>query len=83
MSVDANIKNEKKVVGIKQAMKSVERNKAKLVYIANDVEPRLLSPLTVLCKSKGVNVIEADGKAALGRACGIHTDAAAVAILKD
>ena len=83
MSVDASIKQANKVAGIKQATKAVERDLAKQVYVAKDVEPKMLAALIALCKSKGIQVLDTESKFELGRACGLHTDAAAVAVLKN
>lgn len=82
MSVDANIRTENKVVGIKQSMKSVVRNKVQLVYVARDADCRILSPLVEFCRYKDIDIIEMYDKVSLGKICGINTATSAVAILK-
>lgn len=79
---DALMKQEKKVVGIKQVNKAIQRDLAKCVYIAKDADIRLLQPLIALCKSKAIELQEVASKHELGKACGIQTGASAVAVLK-
>ena len=42
------LKNAKRVIGIKQVTKAVKNDLAKCVYIADDADDRVLSPLKEL-----------------------------------
>lgn len=82
MSLEALNQAEKKAVGVKQAEKSVVRNNAAQVYIANDADERVTEKLLELCRERNVEVISVESMNELGKACGIHVKAAAAAILK-
>lgn len=82
MSLEALNQAEKKAVGVKQAEKSVVRNNAAQVYIANDADERVTEKLLELCRENNVEVINVESMNELGKACGIHVKAAAAAILK-
>jgi large subunit ribosomal protein L7A len=77
-----DFKTAKKVAGIKQALKAVEKELAGKVFIAADADRRLLKPLIELCEKKSVPLEMADDMQDLGRRCGIQVGAAAVALLK-
>ena len=73
------LKNAKRVIGIKQVTKAVKNDLAKCVYIADDADDRVLSPLKELCKN--VEMIFGNTMAELGKSCNIEVGAAAVALL--
>lgn len=77
------LKNAKRVIGIKQVTKAVKNDLAKCVYIADDADDRVLSPLKELCKAKNVEMIFGNTMAELGKSCNIEVGAAAVALFKD
>jgi large subunit ribosomal protein L7A len=78
----AQLKTLKKAIGVKQAGKAVDKDKAELVYIAEDADFRVVAPLVELCGSKNVQVEKVTTMHALGKSCGIEVGAAAVAVLK-
>lgn len=82
MEADA-FKAARKVVGIKQVSKAVERGDAAAVYLAADAEPRLLQPLRELLQKRLVPLDETATMHELGRACGIDVGASAVALLRE
>lgn len=68
--------------GVNEVTKAVERGVAKLVVIAEDVEPKeIVQHLPILCGEKGIPVEKVDSKKKLGIAAGINVATAAVAIL--
>ena len=77
-----NFKKVTKVIGIKQSIKAVEKEAAVEVYIADDADIRLISPLQQACRNKNVPAISGYSMEELGKACGIDVGAAAIAILK-
>ena len=71
-----------KVIGIKQSIKAVEKGSAVIVYIADNADGRLVSPLQQACCSHDVAVVTGHSMEELGKACGIDVSAAAVTILE-
>ena len=70
--------------GINEATKSIERGVARLVVIAEDVEPQeIIMYLPGLCDDKKAPYIFIPNKADLGKAVGIERPTAAVAIIVD
>ena len=82
MKPDA-FKVSRKVVGIKQVSKAVERDEAVTVYVAADAEPRLVQGLLALVEKHNVHLDESATMQELGRACGIEVGASAVALLRE
>ncbi len=69
--------------GTNETTKAVERGIAKLVIIAEDVEPEeIVMHLPPLCEEKGVPYIYVPSKQELGRAAGIDVAAASVCIVE-
>jgi large subunit ribosomal protein L7Ae len=70
--------------GINEATKSIERGVARLVIIAEDVEPpEIIMYLPGLCDDKKIPYIFIQNKGDLGKAVGIERPTAAVAIIVD
>jgi len=77
------LKNARKVVGLNQTVRAIEEGQAKRVYLAEDVEPKILQRLEQLCKEHGVSVTKVADMKQLGKACGIDVKAAMACILTD
>ncbi|MCR8432972.1 MAG: 50S ribosomal protein L7Ae [Crenarchaeota archaeon] len=68
--------------GINETTKAIEREQAKLVLIASDVNPpEIVMHLPPLCKEKNIPYIFVKSKEALGAAAGIKRPASSVAIV--
>jgi len=76
------LKTAPKVIGAKQVAKAVEKGVAGLVYLAEDADIRVTTPVRELCSRAGVAIKAVPSMAELGRACGIEVGAAAVALIK-
>jgi len=72
----------KKTVGTKQTLKTLERDEAKVVYVALDADRRIVEPIYSLCAVKGIPMIEAESMLVLGRACGIEVGCATAAVIE-
>ncbi len=72
-----------KVVGTRQTLKLLDQDSVEAVFLADDAEAKVLSPLIDLCKKKNVSCNYAGSMTELGRLAGIKVGAAAVAILKE
>lgn len=69
--------------GTNEVIKSIERNNAKLVTIAEDVDPpEIVAHLPPLCEERDVPYIYVPNKRELGSAAGIDVSAAAAAIIE-
>ena len=77
-----SLKNGKKIVGLKQSLKAVENDMARIVFIAKDADERVTRPIIELCQNKNVEIQYVDSMKQLGKACNIEVGAAAVSLLK-
>jgi len=69
--------------GTNEATKAVERGTAKLVLIAEDVEPpEVVAHLPLLCEERKIPYIYVPSKEKLGQASGIDVKSAAIAIVE-
>ena len=70
--------------GTNETTKAVERGIAKLVVIAEDVDPpEVVMHLPLLCEEKKVPYIYVPSKKKLGEAAGIEVAAASIAIVEE
>ncbi len=68
--------------GTNEATKFVERGQAKLILIAQDVEPEeIVAHLPMLCEEKKIPYVYVPSKQELGKACGMDVQAAAAGIV--
>ena len=69
--------------GTNETTKAVERGQAKLVIIAEDVDPpEIVMHLPVLCEEKGIPYVYVPSKKELGAAAGLQGSAASAAIIE-
>ncbi len=83
MPLERLSKARKKVVGSKQTLKAVERNQAKVVYVARNADRHVMDPIIQACAGKSVPVIYAENMHMLGKVCGIEVGCAASAIIEE
>jgi len=70
--------------GTNEATKAIERGIAKLVIIAQDVEPKeIVMHLPVLCNEKKCPCVEVSSKQEIGRSIGINVPAASACIVEE
>lgn len=68
--------------GTNETTKAIEKGSAKLVFIAEDVEPpEIVVHLPILCDERNIAYIFVPNKAKLGVAAGINVNAAACCIV--
>lgn len=68
--------------GTNEATKSIEREEAELVVVADDVSPEEITlHLAPLCEEQGIPCVTVDSKVELGAAAGLPVASAAVAII--
>ena len=69
--------------GTNEVTKAIERETAKLVVYASDVEPKeIVQHIPVLCKEKKILCKEVDNKQKLGIAAGLPVSASSVAVIE-
>lgn len=69
--------------GTNETTKSIERGTAKLVLIAEDVEPpEIVAHLPLLCEERNVSYIFVPSKSQLGLSIGIEVSSAAASIVE-
>jgi large subunit ribosomal protein L7Ae len=67
--------------GVNEATKAIERGTAKLVVVAEDVDPaEIIMHLEPLCDEKKIPLVRVPNRSELGRAAGIDVSAAAIAV---
>lgn len=67
--------------GVNEATKAIERNSAKIVAYAKDVEPpEIVMHLKPLCEEKSIPCVQVASKKELGKIAGINVACAAVAV---
>ena len=77
----AELRNHKKIVGMKQLKKQLQRGGVSRVYLAQDADPAVTMPLAELAQQSGTEIIWVGKMHDLGRACDIDVGAAAAATL--
>jgi large subunit ribosomal protein L7Ae len=71
-------------IGTNEATKAIERGIAKLVVIADDVQPKeVVMHLEPLCNEKKIPYAHVKSKQELGRAAGIDVPTASIAITEE
>ncbi len=80
MTLDS-LKESDHVIGMKQVQKAVKRGSAAQVFLAEDADAWITSPIQKLCEEHEIPVMMAGTMKDLGKACGIEVGAAAAAVL--
>lgn len=69
--------------GTNEVTKAIERGQAKLVIIAEDVEPpEIVAHVPLLCEERKIPYLYVPSKEELGKAAGLEVQAASVAIVE-
>ena len=70
--------------GVNEVTKTIERGKAKLVVIAEDIDPEeVVMHFPPLCEEKSTPLITAKSKKELGAAAGLSVQCSAVAVTEE
>lgn len=72
----------KKTIGAKQTQKAIARGEVTYVFLANDSDERVVSPVRTLCDEYGIPYDAVHTMEALGKACRIKVRATAVGLLR-
>ena len=79
----AELRNHKKIVGMKQLRKALHSGGVSRVYLALDADPAVTMPLAELAQTNGIEIHWVGKMHDLGRACSIDVGAAAAATLSE
>ncbi|BER92825.1 MAG: large subunit ribosomal protein [Candidatus Atribacteria bacterium] len=71
-----------KVVGMRQTLKALQRDKVSKVFVASDVDSEILEEVISLAREKDIPLEYVDSAEELGKACGIEVGASCAAILR-
>lgn len=71
-----------RVVGAKQTLKAIQAAQVEQVYLARDADEHVTGPIRKECESRGINIVEVETMAELGRACSIEVGAAVASVMK-
>ncbi len=82
MDVERLRATSQRAVGTNQTVKAISRGQARVVFVAQDADRRVVDPVIRAARERGLEVVEVASMAALGRACGIAVGAAAAALLE-
>ncbi len=77
------VKNAKRVVGIKQLRKALKEGTAVKVFIAENADRHLTDPVKDTCAQMGVPIVLVATMAELGEACSIEVGASVAAIIRE
>ena len=80
MSYEKVAQAQKTIIGIKQTVKAIRAGKVIEIIIAQDSEPRLITPVVEEAELHRIPVFYVDSRKKLGEACGIEVSTAVVAI---
>ena len=72
---------DKKVIGIKQCTKLLKNGDGRVLYVAKDVDEKLIAPLLELANQQNVEVKFVKTMKELGKLCGIEVRSSAALVL--
>ena len=75
------LQTDNKLVGLKQSLRAVEGGKAKKVFLAEDAEPKVKTPVINAARNRNIEIEMVSEMSELGKACGINIGAAVAVIL--
>ncbi|MDP2872894.1 MAG: ribosomal L7Ae/L30e/S12e/Gadd45 family protein [Bacillota bacterium] len=70
-----------KCVGAKQTLKAVQSGQARVVYVAQDADARVVGPVLGGAQELGLEIVRVNTMKELGKMCGIEVGAAVAAVL--
>ena len=71
----------KKVIGIKQSTKAIKSGDGNVLYVAKDVDARMINSLIDLAQQKNIKIVEISTMKELGKISGIEVKSSAVLTL--
>lgn len=72
----------RRLVGTKQTLKAIQAEQVEVVYLARDADEHVIGPVRRECETRGIEIIEVDSMAELGKACAIEVGAAVASVMR-
>jgi large subunit ribosomal protein L7A len=69
------------IVGTKQTVKALKSGKANELIVADDADPNITNKVVEIALENDIPVHHVDSMKKLGKVCGIHVGASAVAVI--
>ncbi|MCL2322395.1 MAG: ribosomal L7Ae/L30e/S12e/Gadd45 family protein [Oscillospiraceae bacterium] len=73
----------KKVIGVKQSLRSMENGFGETLYVANDADNKLIAPLIKYADEINISIKRVETMKELGKMCGLQIETAAALKLKE
>ncbi len=73
----------KKVIGVKQSLKSMKNGLGETLYIAKDADSKLIEPLIECADQFSITIQHVNTMKELGKMCGLQIESAAALKLKE
>ncbi len=83
MDIDALHDSRRRVVGMRETLKTIARGNALRVYVARDAEPRVIEDIVAQSQTRKIPMDYVDTMEELGRLCGIEVRAACAALVPE
>lgn len=77
------LKTAPKAVGAKQVGRALRSGQAKLVFLAEDADPKVTESIANLCEELSIPTESVATMDSLGKACGISVGSAVAAVLEN
>ncbi len=82
MSLSALKGDVQRVVGMKETTRALQKNIAKIIFVAKDADAKITQPILEECEKKNIPYNIVESMQALGKACGIQAGAAVAATIE-
>lgn len=76
-----SLKEQNRLVGLKQSKKAVQNGQALRAYVAGDADEWVIEPFIQLCRDQNVEVVMAPNMKELAKACHVEVPTAVCVIL--
>ena len=76
------LKTNYKVIGIKQTLRALEKERATVLYVAKDAQSKVIVRPLELAKSQELSIVYIDTMEELGSVCQIEVKTATAALIK-
>jgi large subunit ribosomal protein L7A len=76
------LKQNSKVIGMKQTLRALEREQATVLYVAKDAQSKVTFRALELAKSQALPIVYIDTMEELGSVCDVEVKTATAALIK-
>lgn len=76
------LRQAKRVVGMKETQRAIERGRAKKVFVALDIDENVRGAIVALAQKNGIPLEYVESARDLGRICGIEVRSSCAAIVE-